>query len=241
MNTTASEDAIIMANLTDQERASLVDEAEANPPAEPEQMEYRQEANIPLKADIPQNASEILTQITAYKDSLAQQFDDGEITGREFREAMDRVAVEREKIEWAFKKADLAREMAATIENENWSREVTDFMTTGPGAAIAKSHSQMVAFDNVVKYVTADPANANLSDRAQLQKAWRLYKDDSSRAGISNDAYQTSEALGRMGAGVSHGADNFSTLDSLANTDPMAFEAAVARMTPKERDAYGFG
>jgi hypothetical protein len=80
-------------------------------------------------------------------------------------------------VRWQQRKAELADDMKRQAEDRQWSAAVSDFMA-GPGADIAKSRAALVAFDEFVKHVTADPANARLSDRAQLDKAFKLFNAD---------------------------------------------------------------
>jgi hypothetical protein len=233
-----SEEAHALAGLTPEERrlaAGDEPQIETDPAPEPE---LRQEIHVPLRASVPENAGELLAQIEQQADALAAQFDEGDITAREYRNALDQIATEREKIEWQFKKADLAREMQETAERAGWDKEVADFMTKGPGAAIARSNAQMVAFDAIVRKVTADPQAQHLSDRAQLDRAWRLYQQDSARAGL--EGLDVATSLGAMGGGSYDDGGQHTVLDQMAaRGDVAGLEQALSKMTPEQRDRYG--
>ena len=271
----------LMNALTDEERAALGDEGigdglapaaadEAEPTeaaAESEQTESQvpeieaepaQEINGPLRARAPENIDEALTVLAQNEESLAQRFDDGDITAKEYREEMARINQQRQQITWAQQKAELAAEMTEAAKREAWEREVSDFMTTGPGSALRASETQMIAFDNIVRRVTADPANASLSDRAQLHKAFRLFAEDMKRAynidlaGAQQQAApQTQQAPARQTRAVvptlahvpaaepeSLDQGRFAALDRLSTADPIAYEQAVARMTDAERAQF---
>lgn len=239
--TTTTEEANVLANLTAEERRHL-DGGEPAPEPEigDEPAEYRADP-APILAPTPlPNADEVLRQLSQAEDNLAQQFDDGDITAREYREGLNRLSDQRDDVRWALRKNDLAHEMRETSEKAAWGREVEDFMTRGPGAGISKSHAAMVAFDDVVKQVTADPANHRLSDRAQLAKAFKIYQADMARAGIgSADQIELARSLGDMGGG--RGGADFGSIDAMiAKGDLAGVERALSRMSKDERDRYGY-
>lgn len=206
----------------------------------------------PLRAKAPENVEEIISAINAEEDALAQKFDDGDITAREYRDGLNKLSNQRDEIRWDQRKAELAREMEDTAKANAWQREVQDFMTT-TAANITKSHAQMVAFDDIVKKVTADPANLNLSDRAQLDKAYKIYMDDVGAAlGVQSTPPKATQqattravrnvppTLAKVPAAEPESIDGgkFAALDRLAAADPVAYEAAVAKMSESERSQY---
>jgi len=239
MTTQADDDNALNA-LTPEERAALADEpaaaeGEATERTSPEP-EYRSDPAPVLVAQPIEGAADLLRQLAAAEESLACQFDDGDITAREYRDGMARLSEYRDEIKWATRKAHLANEMRETAERAAWHREVNAFMTKGPAAHLTKSHGAMVAFDEVVKKVTADPANERLSDRAQLEKAFKIYQADMARAGFG--ATETARAPGDTGGG--RGGVDFGSIDAMISRGDLAgVERALAGMSREERDAYG--
>ncbi len=108
----------------------------------------------PLRARPPENVEEIITAISSEEDTLAQKFDDGDITAREYRDGLNKLNAQRDEVNWNKRKADLAREMEDTAKANAWQKEVSDFMTS-TAANISKSRAAMIAFDDVVKKVTS--------------------------------------------------------------------------------------
>lgn len=238
--TTNTEEAKVLADLTAEERRHM-DGGEPAPEAEiSDEPDYRADPAPILAATPVPNADAMLQQLAQAEDNLAQQFDEGDITAREYREGLNRLSDQRDDVRWALRKNDLAHEMKETAEKAAWHREVKEFMTRGPGAGLTKSHAAMVAFDEVVKQVTSDPANDRLSDRAQLQKAFKIYTQDMAKAGYgSSDQIETARALGDMGGG--RGGADFGSIDSMiAKGDLSGVERALARMSKDERDRYGY-
>lgn len=273
-----SDEKNMMDALTDEERAAIgeegledteadageesVDQApkgsdagtEAQAGAQDEAPELAEPILPPLRARAPENVDELYAAISAEEDSLAQKFDDGDITAREYRESMNKLTAQREEVNWNKRKADLAREMEDTAKANAWEKEVGDFMTT-TAAHITKSRAAMIAFDDVVKKVTSDPANLNLSDRAQLDKAYKIFMSEVGEAfGIQPQQSQQTKAtalapkaarnipptLAKVPASDMEDLDGgkFAALDRLAAADPVAYESAVAKMSEAERAQY---
>lgn len=157
---------------------------------------------------------------------------DGEITAAEYRDGLRQAADAREELRWKQRKADLAREFTETAESNAWYSAVDKFMGT-TGAGIAKNEAATIAFDQYVKKVTSDPANQKLSDRAQLEKAHKLFVADFGAA-FGGPAHQPAGDGGRgdLGGG------KYAALDRLAESDPMAYERALAKMSDAEQAEY---
>lgn len=227
--------------LTPEERA-LIAEGDTAPDAEPEQpaaehIELRNDPAPILTAKAPDQAHATLARCAEFEEEASRRFEEGEITAREYRDFLQRAADAREQARWDQRKAELASEMTQQAQDRAWYSEVDRFMAT-TGVQIARSHSAKIAFDEHVKAVTADPANHRLSDRAQLDKAYKLFMQDVGGAlGVAQRA-AAYDAMGDQG-GRAVGGSDFAALDRLAETDPMAYERAVARMSPEEVDLYG--
>jgi hypothetical protein len=212
------------------------------------------EVAAPLRAKAPEKAEEAIAAIRAEEEELATKFDDGEITAREFRDGLNKLGERREELNWSKRKAELAGEMSRQAQENAWHAEVRDFMTT-TGANIAKSKAAMIAFDEVVKAVTADPANQKLSDRAQLDKAFKLFMDDvggalgakveapapkpKGEAAVKKERV-VPPTLAKMPAAEPESTDGgkYAALDRLAISDPLGYEKAIAKMSETEQAEY---
>ncbi len=225
-------------DITAEERAALAedDAPEAVEESSVEQVDARHDPAPILKARALDNAAVILDRVVQFEEDLARQFEEGDIAARDYAEGLRRAAEKREEVRWAQRKAELASEFTETAQNNAWFREVDRFMST-TGAAIAKSEAAKIAFDEHVKAVTADPANQHLSDRAQLDMAFKLFKQD---VGGALGAPALHQPVGQRHGQADVGGGDYSALDRLADADPVAYEAALARMSPAERDRYGF-
>lgn len=228
----ATADDADLAALTPEERAALASDDDVMETPEPsvaaqaDEDELRREPEVLLNVAAPAGVDDYLKKIDAYEAEAERQFDEGEITAAEYRKALREAAEKRGEAEWAKRKADLSASMKSQAEDQAWWRAVNDFMAT-TGAAI-KSDAMKQAFDEYVKRVTGDAANAHLSDKAQLSKAYRQFMSDmrGDGAGGDDDHAAASEASG------------FAQIDRMIENDPLRAEAALARMSPEEMERY---
>ena len=180
--------------------------------------------------EIPQ-AGAALRVLDDHEADLQAKFDEGEITSGELASGLRELQSHRNEITWALRKNELAVEMQQTHEDEKWNKAVRDFMSKD-GKTIAKNEALATAFDSIVRKVTADHTNANLSFRKQLEKAHKLFNADVARAGFSFDGGFDGNNM------ASGGSANFAALDRLADTNPAKFEKAFAALSADEQLAY---
>lgn len=178
--------------------------------------------------EIPQ-AREALSALNDHEADLQAKFVEGDITSGELTAGLRDVQKHRNEIEWQMRKNELAQDMERTHEDAKWVSAVKSFMSR-EGAAIAKNEGLSIAFDQVVRKVTADASNVGLSFRKQLEKAHELFKDDIARAGVSLDD--------DAGYSMASGNANFTALDRLAESNPQKFEAAFAKLSAAQQQSY---
>jgi hypothetical protein len=211
----------------------------------------------PLRAVVPKDAKERLETLEADEAKLEDQFNDGDITAKEYRTGLRKIEDERKDVEWAVKKAELATEMQREAIDNLWEKDVGDFMRT-TAAPIAKSETLLTAFDVHVKRVTGDPENGKLSNRAMLAKAYKDFqaelapltgKSDAPdpKGGKASDPQPEKRrpgvppTLARVPAAELEDTGDggrFAALDRLADENPVAYEKALAAMSPAEQAAY---
>jgi hypothetical protein len=237
------DDARAMDGLTDQEIEALKDEGEeddavsedADTSADDAE-ELRRDPAPLLETRIPADLPQRLAALDQEKAEIVARFDEGELTAREYSDGLEAIADKRSDAEWEKRKAAFAREAHEAAIEGAWNREVDKFMR-GPAKDIAaKGEAALLAFDSYVKRVTGDPANARLSDRAQLQKAHKLFQADFKlSAARSASAYDSGP-----GSASDHAMDahDFARLDKLMESDPLAYEKAIERMSAAEVDEY---
>lgn len=133
------------------------------------------DAPAPRPAGDRVNADEVKTKlddIATQKSALAEQLDEGEITTKEYTAAVDRLNDE---------KNDLSNKLTRQTEaddaiQQGWYKDVEKFL--GKHKDISLNTTRLKSFDIVVRDVTADPENASLSNRKQLEKAHAIWKEE---------------------------------------------------------------
>jgi len=202
-----------------------------------------------LVAEAPSDADAKLADIATKKDDLAQKFDDGDITAKEYHSQLDALNKQERGIEMAQHKAQMANEMAEQQRLNAWYTQAQAF-------AIERGYTdqrRMNLIDAEVRAVaTADPT---LTGMQVLQKAHQNLID----AGLApNVAAKPAAPTAAPAAQAKSkpvelppsihklpaadvddtGAGEFAELDRLASTDPLKYEQTLAKMSEAQRDRY---
>ena len=205
-----------------------------------------QQAPILVAPDV-QDAEAKLTEIASQKDKLLEQFDDGDITAREFQKQMDDLNKQERKIEFDVREAELAAKLETQRVQNEWASTVNSFIDANP---IYKENTRLYrALDQEVKDLAAKPETANWSGSKFLAEA---HKNLAEAFGLSKANAPTSPKtpkrptddlppnLAKVPAADVQDMDGgqFAVLDRLAATDPIGYEEALAKMPQAARDAY---
>lgn len=200
----------------------------------------------------PEDGEARLAEIAQQREDLAEQFDNGEITAREFQAAQRKLEDAQRQIERANDRAEMAAEMVQAV----WVK------TTVPGfleahAVYRDNETLMSMLDSEVRrqQVAAIEAGNDPFDPAILAKAdtaimTALRKVNPGAAPEPQPGTGTPTATaarpiipptlgGLPVAEISGTGDGrYASLDRLADTNPIAFEDALARLPESERAAY---
>lgn len=204
------------------------------------------EASLPpapiLVAEAPQDADARLTEIQTKKDELINQFDDGDITAKEYQQQLDALAKQQRDIEFAVNKAEMAAEMEKQRKYNEWVGTVNGFLNENK---VYRENPRLYrALDQEVKDVSATPEAANWDGNQILAQA---HKNLVEAFGLKPAAKPESRekpnippTLGKIPAAENNemGSNRFAALDRLSSTNPIAYEEALAKMPESERDAY---
>lgn len=207
----------------------------------------------PLRTTDTAAATARIAEIEAERDRLAQEFDDGEMTAAEYRQANAKLESEQRDLDWTLRKADLSQELTAQQQEAAWYSEVGTFLNENKD--VLKPDSLVLqAFDIAVRQVTGDEANDALNNRQKLQKAYDRLRADMGLAPVKASASAAPQPrdtgkptmrdlppnLKNVPAADLESTDDgqFAMLDRLMETDPMGYEAALAKMPEAQQDAY---
>ncbi|AFN39117.1 hypothetical protein G167_gp37 [Burkholderia phage BcepMigl] len=212
-----------------------------------------------LVAEAPADAEAKLKEIGEKKVTLVEQFDNGDITAKEYQTQLDALNKDERSLERAIDKAQTATEMRQQQEMNAWLGEVNEF-TSKVHPEYGQSRARWMALDTFVKEIGSDPANANLTGPAILAKAHEMVvadlgeatpkadagkkddgkKDDKAGKPLKGAKIEPPPTLGKVPASDNADIDSgrWTALDRLQETDPEAHEEKLMKMSAADRDAY---
>lgn len=207
-----------------------------------------------LVAEAPEGAEARLAEIPNEKASLAEKFDDGELTSKEYLEELEKLNKEERTLERAIDKAQIAQDMENQRINNERMAEINAFLKEVEIPHDPKNLRFRV-LDAAVRDVANDEANVNLSAREVMQKAYDLCIAEGalvakSKAPAAADDKTTKQpakqktpiqappTLASMpSAEITNTEDNrFAYLNRI--TDPDKREAAFAKLSAADQEAY---
>lgn len=199
-------------------------------------------------AQQPEDVETKLTELNAKKEELASKFDDGDITAKDYQKQLDALNKQEREIEREVFKAQLAQEMEQQRQKNEWARDVKDFLGEHP--EYSKSKVLYGTLDNLVKEIARDPSNVSLSGSEILAKAHEQIQEALGVFGVKQESAAkpagkkpkaaVPPTLGRVPAaeGTETSGGKFAILDRLADTDPVRYEAELAKLSDAEMERY---
>ena len=200
-----------------------------------------------FKAELPADIEAKRTALDTQEDDLVKKFDEGDITFAEYNKELRSLNRERADLDRAELKAELAQEAQQSQVEQTWQTTANTFVAEHP--LISKNETTWSSFDAIVRRVTAETMQkGGQPSRRDLEKAYKQWTED---LGIADAGIQKSQPkhkkqnvvppnLGKVPAATANDTDDgkFAHLDRLAESDPLAFEAALAKMSDAQRDEY---
>lgn len=201
-----------------------------------------------IKSELPADLDAKLADIDKREDELSEKFEDGELTTAEYRAELRKLTGERGEIEKAQLKHSLAEDFNQAQLEANWQRDCDQFLAKHP--EVKSSQLRMDAFDTVVRRVTGESMAAGKAPgMADLQKAYAEWseqlgvqpaKPSAKDAKPAKHSRELPPTLAKVPAAeMQDTADGkWAHLDRLMDTDPLGYEAALAKMSEADQDAY---
>ena len=230
--------------------AAGADDQGADETNKDDEQEEEQVNNLPgaplLVAEAPEDAAAQLESISTKKEELITQFDDGDITAKEYQQQLDALSKQEREIERAVDKAQIAAEMEKQRKYNEWVSTVNGFLDTNK---VYKDNPRLYrALDQEVKDVAATPEAANWDGNQILKKA---HENLTEAFGLNKAAPAADGKPGKTKPNLppnlakvpaadtnDMGAGKYAALDRLAAENPIAYEEHLAKMPDAERDAY---
>jgi hypothetical protein len=212
-----------------------------------------------LVAQVPADLDAKLAEIATKKDALITAFDDGDITAKEYQVQLDAIGKEERKIERDVDKAQLAAEMDQQRQQNDWVATVNNFIANTDYSTNQRLHR---ALDMEVRDVAVSEEGKTMNGLQILQRAHANLVDANlvdaglvkaasgaapAAAVIPAKAVAPKVAKANLPPNLAHvpaaavedtSDGRYATLDRLANSDPLAYEAQLAKLPESERAAY---
>lgn len=200
-----------------------------------------------LVAPPPEDATAKLAEIDTKKEALLTQFDEGDITAKDYQKQLDALAKEERAIERAQDRAELAAQMDQQRLQNDWNTTCATFVESH---AVYKDNPRLYkALDAEVRELASKPETAQWTGQQFLNEAHKNLKaafgfqEAAAPADKQQDKRTPRELppnLAKVPAADVQDTDGgrFAVLDRMANTDPEGYEETLAKMSQNERDAY---
>ncbi len=200
-----------------------------------------------FKAELPADIEAKRTALDTQEDDLVKKFDEGDITFAEYNKELRSLNRERADLDRAELKAELAQEAQQSQVEQTWQTTANTFVAEHP--LISKNETMWSSFDAIVRRVTAETMQkGEQPSRRDLEKAYKQWTEDLGIADTGTQKPQPKQKkqnvvppnLGKVPAATANDTDDgkYAHLDRLAESDPLAFEAALAKMSDAQRDEY---
>lgn len=202
-----------------------------------------------LVVDAPADADAKLKDIATAKDALIAQFDDGDITAKEYQQQLDALAKQEREIERAVERSALAAEMEQQRLKNEWAATVNAFIEINDVYNPTTNPRMYRALDQEVRDVAGSPEAKTMTGAQILAKAHenlaQAFGFEAKKEAPAGKVRRVPKpglppSLDKVPAAemldVTSG--KYGALDRLASTNPLAYEEALMKMSDRERDEY---
>lgn len=196
-----------------------------------------------LIAEAPADAEARLKAIDELKADLRAKYEDGDITFDEYDAKKDELTKQEREIERAVDRAQIASAMENQRLMNEWQKECDAFLGRNP--EIKEKQRLYNLFNEEVKAVGTAKENEGLSMSQVLEKAKSNLIEDGLMRAPAKPATNGTKAklppnLAKLPAaeGEDMQGGKWAAMDRLGDTDPIAYEDALAKMSEADRNAY---
>lgn len=202
-----------------------------------------------LVVDAPADADAKLKDIATAKDALISQFDDGDITAKEYQQQLDALAKQEREIERAVERSALAAEMEQQRLKNEWAATVNAFIEINDVYNPTTNPRMYRALDQEVRDVAGSTEAKTMTGAQILAKAHenlaQAFGFEAKKEAPAGKVRRVPKpglppSLDKVPAAemldVTSG--KYGALDRLASTNPLAYEEALMKMSDREREEY---
>ena len=213
--------------------------------AEPQEQLMAQPKPL-FNADLPADIEAQRTALDEKEAAIDQQYDEGDILFTEHKQALRDINKQRNALDRAELKAELAAEAYQTQIDNSWQASQEAFFSAHPEFKI-DNEAKWAAFDQLVKNETKSVLDkGGVVGVPELERAYTKYKQafnieaaspKQAKAPASKNEGVVPPNLGKLPAATANDTDDgkFAHLDRL---EGVAFEDGLAKLSDAQRDEY---
>lgn len=224
------------------------DEPETDDGGEEDEMPAPRRRIETVKA--PDDADARLAEIAKRRDELAEQFDNGDITAKEFQAEIAKLDDERLEIKMALNRAEMVEE----LRKDTWLNQTVPAWLSRH-AVYGENETLHGMLDLEVRKLQVkamedggDPFDPAILDRAHKSLTAAIHVLTGAPLAKPNEKPAAKPAAKRPpapptlaaipSADITDTDGEFAALDRLASSDPIAFEDAMAKLSEAQRERY---
>lgn len=207
-----------------------------------------------LVATAPEDAEQKLADIASQKAELRKKYDDGDLTFDEYEGEKDTLVKQERDIERQIDKANIAAELETQRQKNQWDADCQNFLDANKDLYTGEANKERFeALNETIMLLAKQPRNAGLTGPQLLAKAHTVTLAARGEAApAAKEQAKPAEKkpipkpalppdLGAMPAasGNDPSEGKWASLDRLRDSgNGVAYEAALAKMSAADRDAY---
>ena len=229
-----------LAGLSEAERAALMDDDDqadagdldgrgAGPSGD---LDYSVMSDLAARTLTPEQVTEHMERLKAQRAAIEEAYDSGEseLTWAEYRAELRRIADAELTASSDLAEARLIHRSANEAAAKEWQRQINEQRGEAKrlGLDMDKDPELARQWDRAVKFLGADPENANRDMKWFLEEGLKMVAVRHGKLKPAHDPFLPARDMGRA-VDVPGGIDGLKGMD---------LERALARMTPEQADAW---
>lgn len=226
------------------------EEPKADPEPEPEKVVVAPRPRGVLNDTLPEDYQQRVDANAEAARELRKKYNDGDISFDEYEDAREKLSDEKQDLREIKMRAEIADQSATVSLQQSWDNTMGVFLEAHPEAI--SSNVRRSAFDHILREVTAPiMAAGGMPGQAEIDKAYAILAKEFGFEQKKADPQpepkkepkpdlKVPPVLGGLPAASATGTEDgrWAQLDRLIDSDPLRYEAELAKLSDADRDAY---
>lgn len=204
-----------------------------------------------IDAKLPEDFDARVKANEEAQDNLDKKYEDGDISFAEYRKEQRRLDKEARDLDRMRDRVDLGEESRKQAILDHWQSVINPFTKAHP--ELSASQEAMDDFDRLLQ-VTTGPVleKGGMPGQVEIDKAYRMWcvanghalpaqqQQTTTTTQAQKQPVKVPPTLGGLPSATQTGTEDgrWAQLDRLADSDPLAYEDALAKLSESDREAY---